>query len=627
LGRRASRPGRADRAGEIARRITLVSSGLLLATGLLAAPGSPAGAASRQPSGGVVTFAEQAGAPPNYLFPMYDGAESGNANITDVQPLMWLPLYWFGSNSDPGVSVDAKLSMADPPKFSDGNKTVTMTLKNYDWSTGTPVTARDLVFWMNIILNNKTNYSDYIPGGWMDHVASYSAASPTSFVLKLSVAYNQTYLIDDALSILTPIPQQTWDKTSPTSPVGNYDETPSGAKQVYKFLNKQSESLSTWDTNPLWQVVDGPWRIKPNTGFQVTGQITFVPNKAFSGPDKPKASEFEELPFTSTSAEFNALRSGGVDYGYVPPTDLAQVGSLKAQGYTIKPWYAWGISFVTINYSNPKYGPIVRQLYVRQAMEMLIDQPEYIKTILGGYATSTDGPVPSFPKSAYLSSAADKNPYPYDPSKARHLLEAHGWSVAPGGTATCKRPGTGPTDCGSGISSHAPLEVPLLYASGVPSIHEEVQAMQTAFDSVGLRLLLKSAPSTTVLNASFDCQGKTAAKCAANSPTMSFYGSPSYTYVPTYYPIGTLWGCSAPTNAGNYCNSQAQHYISGIPTAKTAHAARTFLSMDLLLGKQLPALWMPNAPEQISAISPKLGGVETQDSSAYIYPATWYVKS
>jgi len=602
------------------------SAAALVASSFLLAQVPSSGAAPRQPGGGVITFAEQPGSPPTYIFPLYDGAESGNANITDLQPLMWLPLYWFGSNTNPRVTLNPKLSMADPPKYSDGNKTITMTLKHYSWSTGAQVTARDLVFWMNVMLANKTNYSDYVPGGWMDHVASYSAVSPTSFVLKLSVAYNQVYLLDDALSVLTPIPHQAWDKTSATSPVGNYDETPAGARQVYKFLNKQSQSLPTWDTDALWQVVDGPWRIKPNTGFEVTGQTILVPNKAYSGPNKPRASEFEELPFTSTSAEFNALRAGDIDYGYIPATDLAQAGSLKAQGFTIKPWYGWGIAFITINYSNPTYGPLVKQLYVRQAMEMLINQPEYIRTILGGYGKETVGPIPAFPRSSYLTSAAAKNPYPYDPAKARHLLESNGWSLSSGGVATCKRPGSGSGRCGAGIAAHESLNIALLYASGVPSIHEEVQAMQTAFKAAGIRLVLRESPSTTVLNATFDCQAKSMAKCSASSPTLSFYASPSFTYVPTYYPIGTLWGCNAPTNAGNYCNPQAQRLITAIPTDKTSRAERTFLSMDRLLAKQLPALWIPTAPEQISAISSKLGGVKTQDSSAYIYPSTWYVK-
>jgi peptide/nickel transport system substrate-binding protein len=612
------------RLGSALRRVGSVVVALSIGA-LCLVQGVPAGAASHSQRSGEVTFAGT-GPGPTYLFPLYDGAEAGNNNITLVQPLMWLPLYWFGSNTNPKIEVNYTLSMAGPPSFSNGNKTITVDLKHYVWSTGAPVTARDLVFWMNIMLNNKTNYSNYYPGGWMTHVVSYSAPSPSTFVLDLGLTYNKTYLVDDVLSILTPIPQQAWDKTSASSPVGNYDETAAGAKRVYDFLNAASRSKPTFATNPVWQVVDGPWRIKPGTGFQVTGQITFVPNQRYSGPNKAKVGEFEELPFTSDSAEFNALRAGTLDYGYVPLNDIAEIAAVKASGFTIKPWYAWGIAFVTINYSNPKYGPIVSQLYIRQAMQMLIDQPEYIKSILGGYGYPTYGPVPSYPKSQYLSPALKKNPYPYDPAKALRLVETHGWTIS-NGVATCTRPGTGPKECGKGIRAHTPLQIPLSYVSGSPSIAEEVQTMQTAFKAAGIRLMLKEGSTTTVNNALYDCTGKPPSKCPASSPVLSYLGSPYFTFVPTYYPSGnTVFGCGGSTNAGNYCNPQVQALLDKVIHEGTAAATKTIHQLDLLLAKQLPVLWMPNEPEQISAISNKLGGVESQDPSVYIYPSTWTLK-
>ena len=101
-------------------------------------------------------------------------------------------------------------------------------------------------------------------------------------------------------------------------------------------------SLSTWDTNPLWQVVDGPWHLEPRTGFQVTGQTILIPNHAYYGPDKPKISEFEELPFTSSTAEFNALQSGSVDYGYVPSTEIGALGTSSHRATPSSPGMSGG---------------------------------------------------------------------------------------------------------------------------------------------------------------------------------------------------------------------------------------------------------------------------------------------
>jgi peptide/nickel transport system substrate-binding protein len=611
------------------RRILAAAAAVGLATLVLSACSSSAtgGHSGKAQTGGTVTFAEQPGSPPTYIFPLYDGENSGNNNITYLQPLMWLPLYWFGHSQNDQATINYPLSMAYPPVFSNGGETVTMKLKKYEWSNGKPVTSRDLEFWMNLLLAEKNQSAAYVPGGWMDHVAGMSAPSPYTFILRFNVKYNATYLLYNGLSILQPIPQAVWDKTSATSPVGNYDETPAGAAAVYTYLNKESMSLSTWDTNPLWQVVDGPWRLKPKTGFQVTGQTIMIPNHLYSGPDKPKISEFEELPFTSSTAEFDALQSGSVDYGYVPTTEVGDIGSLKAEGYSIKPWYEWGLTFIEVNFSNPKYAALENQLYIRQAMQHLIDQTSYIKNILLNYGTPTYGPVPTFPASNFLSPAAKNNPYPYSTAAAQKLLTEHGWAIPKsGGAATCTRAGSGSTDCGAGIASGAKLSLPMLYITGVPSLQDEVEAMQSAFDSSGIQLQLSQAPANTVLSEAFECLGKTTATCPASSTGLSLIASPVYTYVPIYYPDGdSLFGCGGATNGGNYCNSQVESLIKQIITNQSSSMSAMY-SYQTLVADQIPVLWFPTSAYQISAISPKLGGVTAQDSTAHIYPSVWYLQ-
>jgi peptide/nickel transport system substrate-binding protein len=610
------------------RTLAVVAAVSLAALAASACSSSATGGHSgKAQAGGTVTFAEQPGSPPTYIFPLYDGANSGNNNITYLQPLMWLPLYWFGHSQNDQATINYPLSMAYPPVFSDGGETVTMKLKKYEWSNGKPVTSRDLEFWMNLLLAEKNQSAAYVPGGWMDHVAGMSAPSPQEFVLRFNVKYNATYLLYNGLSILQPIPQAAWDKTSATSPVGNYDETPAGAAAVYNYLNKESMSLSTWDTNPLWQVVDGPWRLKPKTGFQVTGQTIMIPNTLYSGPGKPKVSEFEELPFTSSTAEFDALQSGSVDYGYVPTTEVGDIGSLKAEGYSIKPWYEWGLTFIEINFSNPKYAPLENQLYIRQAMQHLIDQSAYIKNILLNYGTPTYGPVPTFPATSFLNPAENNNPYPYSSAAAQGLLKAHGWVIPKsGGAATCTRSGTGPTDCGAGIASGAKLTLPMLYITGVPSLQDEVEAMQSAFDTSGIQLQLSQAPANTVLSEAYECLGKTTATCPASSTALSLISSPVYTYVPIYYPDGdSLFGCGGATNGGNFCNSQVESLIKQIIVNQSSSMSAMY-SYQIAVADQIPVLWFPNSAYQISAISPKLGGVTAQDSTAHIYPSVWYLQ-
>lgn len=609
--------------------VSTLTAGALVAGATVSGAFAGIAPAAAAPSG-VATFAEPPGTPPNYIFPFVNGQYGTNNNTGYLQPLMWLPLYWMGHPNSTAVTPDYTLSLASKPVYSNTGKTVTIKLKPWKWSTGSPVTSRDVVFWMNMLMSEKTEFDGYAPGSWTDHVTGFSDPSPTTFVLTLNQSYNPTYLMANGLSTITPMPQHAWDKTSASSPVGTNDQTAAGVKQVYTFLNKRSLALKTWDTTPLWQVVDGPWRLKPNTGFQVTGQTILVPNSAYSGPNKPKLAEVEELPFTSSAAEYDALRAGTVDYGYVPYTDASSISSLKAQGFSIKPWYLWGFSDVTINYSQPKYGALVKQLYIRQAMDMLINQPQYIKVFFHGYGVPTYGPAPIVHKKySLLNPAQTKPPYPYSPSKAKKLLEKHSWSIPKGGgAATCKKGGSGADHCGAGIASGTKLKLTFLYSSGFPYLYNAVQVMRSTFLSDGIDLVLSSAPYNTTVGKGFACIGATPAKCTPSSPAMTLYSSPVFTLLPDSFPDSdNTFGCGAATNGGNYCNQKIQKMIDTLSTSPTPKSKKTLYKYEVALAKDVPGLWFPSATWQITAISPKLKGVTAQNPAIRIYPSTWTLKS
>src|SRR5436190_370380 len=78
-----------------------------------------------------------------------------------------------------------ELSLADLPKYSNGNKTVTITMKpNYVWSDGKPVTSQDVRFFLEMvkagIKESPANWFAYTPKiGIPDEIASMSTPSPT----------------------------------------------------------------------------------------------------------------------------------------------------------------------------------------------------------------------------------------------------------------------------------------------------------------------------------------------------------------------------------------------------------------------------------------------------------------
>ena len=241
--------------------------------------------------------------------------------------------------------------------------------------------------------------------------------------------------------------------------------------------------------------------------------MIMVPNSKYSGPVKPTIKRFEEIPFTSTEAELNAVLAGSVDYGYIPTTDLKLTSRITKNGFSVQPWLNYGYTGLLLTYPDRTAGPLLDQLYIRQAMQDLINQPEYIKDIYGGYATPTYSSVPSTPQTDLVSSALSSNPYPYNPGSANQLLTANGWTVVSNGLSTCSQPGTGSGQCGAGITKGEGLNLNLIYAAGNPEYDAQFAVLKSSFATAGIQLAIKSEPPNLVGTNAFNCVPATGAGC------------------------------------------------------------------------------------------------------------------
>ena len=578
----------------------------------LAACGVGGGGSGGTPTkGGTATFALLPDTKANYIFPMAPIQYFSVANFDQFQVLMVRPLYWFGNNGS--VALNDQLSLAAEPQYSDDGKTVTIRLKNYRWSNGQPVTSRDVEFWMNLLRANKTSYAAYLAGGFPDNVVSMRFPDSQTAVFTLDKQYSSYFFTYNQLSEITPIPQAVWDRTSVNGPVGDYDRTPDGATAVYNFLDSQAKDLSTYATNPLWQVVDGPWHLK---SFSTDGTLEMVPNPSYSGPVKPQLASFKELPFTTDSAEFNVLRAGQVDYGYIPVQDLAQRSYMSSHGYSYQPWTGWQITYVALNNSSPTVGPIFNQLYVRQAMQHLIDEEGWIKNILKDTGYPTYGPVPLKPTSKFLDAAEQKNPYPFDAAKAVSLLKAHGWDVKPDGVSTCQSPGTGASQCGDGIPAGTKLQFALQYASGSVYLQQEMEAMKSDFSKAGIQLNLTQQPFDSVIANAVPCTpGKPCGWDVAN------WGG-GWIYAPDYFPTGDeIFASGAGNNNGAFSDPKLDQLIAQTTTDSSLKAIQQYEDYG---SQDLPVLWTPVAQGQLSEIRTSLHGTGPQDPIFNLTPENWF---
>ena len=485
-------------------------------------------------SGGTAVKAEGPLGVPTDIFPYT--ADNSEPNIADLQYLLYRPLYWFGDNSQP--TVNNSLSMANPPVFH--GTQVTITLKHYMWSNGTPVTTQDVMFWLNMELAVPDDYGGY--SGFPANVRDIKAVSPTKLTMTMDKPYSATWFLYNDLSQVTPMPAA-WDRTASGRSSCATTVTDCGA--VYNYLNGQSNRPATYAASPIWGIVDGPWKL---SAFSSDGHLTFVPNKSYSGPVKPKLAAFKEVPFTSDTAEYNVLRGTGtggqkIDVGYLPSVDAPQrpagaaVGANPVSGYTLALWYPWSISYYAVNFlSTTGNAPVIRQLYFRQALAYLMNQAAVISGPLRGYGAVTVGPVPATPVTSFLSPQGEKgDPYPYNPGKARSLLASHGWTVRPDGVSTCANPRL----CGPGIAKGQGLSFIFPYTTGLAWFALEMAQLKSSAALVGIRLNLRPAPFNEVGSLAGNCV-ITKASCDWDMADWGGWG-----FGPDYLPTGEaafMWG-------------------------------------------------------------------------------------
>jgi peptide/nickel transport system substrate-binding protein len=543
--------------------------------------------ASGTPHAGTITWAESPGSSPTWIFPVTPGANFSVTTTSSFQYEMWRPLYWYGDGVRP--TLVPSMSLADPPVYSNGDKTVTIRLKtSYRWSDGQPVTSKDALFFIDMVRaavrESGSNWGQYAPNiGLPDQVVSASTPNATTLVLQLNKAVNPGWFTADGLYYIQPIPVHAWARDTPGGPLLDFTN-PANAKKIYDFLAKASGSTGTYATNPLWQVVDGPYRL---TAFNnTTGAYTMAPNPGYGGPKSAKVPTLQAIPYTSDTAEFNAVLAHSIDVGYMPLADVPQLAAVKAAGYHVFGYPGWGFAYANYNFADKTgdFNNIINQLYVRQALAHLEDEEGYIKAFFHGAGGLAYGPIPSVPTSPYAPANALTNPYPYSVSAAAGLLRSHGWNVVPGGSSTCAKPGSGPGQCGAGIPAGTRLSFNVIYASDPVIFGQQLTAWASEAKKVGITISLQSGTFNHVITVAND----PGSPKTINQWAVAVYGG----YTDAYYPTTMgIFNTGGSFNGGFYHNPAADRLITASTTSGNPSAVKAEAQY---LTQQQPSLFQPN---------------------------------
>jgi peptide/nickel transport system substrate-binding protein len=574
-------------------------------------------------NGGTVYMAETPGQGPDYIYPITPASAENLATENSLQNLLYMPLWWYVNGDNTGI--DYRDSLAGAPVFSNDNKTITITLNpGWKWSDGTPVTSTDIAFFIDTLraaVNiSPANYGNLTPGLFPDFIDSVQTPNARTIRLTLNKTYNQNFVFLDQLDLIVPLPAHAWSRTSINGPIINFRD-PANAKAIYKFLAAQSTHLSTYGSNPLWKVVDGPFQL---TSFDPsTDGLTMKANTNYTGPVKPHISTLVQVAFTSPEAEFNQLLAGTLTAGPLDASYIPQIATLKSKGYTVWGYPASYMSFMPYNFKDTTgdFDSIIKQLYIRQALAHLNDEHGIIQSrgVFNGAAGPDYGAVPPIPQNAFAPPVALSNPYPFSVAEASSLLSARGWKVVPGGTTTCAKPGTASGQCGAGIPAGTALAWNLVYGSSPTYIGQEAEVLASNAKKIGITIALVAKTPNYINSNLSDVSNPS----NANSWAMLFTGGFTVGIYPT---TNSMFNTTGGLNAGGYSAPTADADISNSVRSLSNTAVQTELSY---LTRAQPVLFEPN-PDVIWAFKNSLGGPAFSFESVSQYqpnPAYWYLKS
>ena len=193
------------------------------------------------------------------------------------------------------------------------------------------------------------------------------------------------------------------------------------------------------DVPPI-QIPTHPFNLNPiGTGpYRVTsvhveeGRIQRVILSAsssyFRGPPLLEQVEFRIFPDTRTALQ--AYRAGEVHgVARIAPSDLDQIRALPSLNLFSAILSSYHM--ILLNHASPLF----REREVREALWLALDRQRLIDQFLAGQGVVASSPIPP----GNWAFHPPLPPVPYDPEKARALLEARGWVIPAGGTVRQKR--------------------------------------------------------------------------------------------------------------------------------------------------------------------------------------------
>jgi len=516
---------------------------------------------------------------PNNWFPETSTSTCSVEN-GDLSGLMYMPLIYITKTD--GINYQHGIASGITP--SNGDKTYTITLNKYwHWSNGQPVTSADVVFAWNVINWSTASNAPWttcgigIGGVGTGLVKSVTADGPYTVVVQLNKPAGPTWFEHNGLAQIVPVPASVWDKY-PTDP-----------NQELSYI------ASVWNdpTNPNFSVVDGPYKFQSYVNNEYWSMVA---NPAFSGQPKPKIKRYIFEYETSSASVYLGLRKGTFATAGIPNSYYADRFTLEKTYKVEEAPYGFCFNYMVLNQSptaSPNgIGAAFDQTYVRQAMQMGIDQTAIIKDLEHGMAVPTYGPVPSVPPNKYYDPNIPK--MAFNPAAGKKLLEQHGWHEV------------------NGVMTKGNLQLKFqwLVVSGSNTVTDTAELIQTDWAKEGIQVTIKEEPFNQVISIS---------STPSKSWAAAWWGG-GWCYEPDYYPSGDGL-LNEPSFDGGYNSKTMDQLITASVNASSpAQARQTLDAYQVYAASHVPVLYLPTATG-LEAIKPGLYGVNSAYNPITVF--TW----
>lgn len=274
--------------------------------------------------------------------------------------------------------------------FSQDGLTLILDLrKNVKWHDGKPFTADDVIFTFDTIndylveaINKRASF---------EKVSFYKKIDDFSVLIKFKEAYAPA-LYDFVMYIIP--------------------------KHIYSYQKGQGAKFNNHpnNSNPIGS---GPFKF---VSWKRGESITLIANKDyFNGSPFIENLIFRIMP--SLETEYSAFLTDSIDLTRLSPElwDKAQKDdSIKSKAYLLE--YP-SRQYFYIGWNADGSNPFFNNKNVRTALTYAINVDAFINKILKGHALPCTGPF--YPGSDFCN--PDIKPIPYDPEKAKTILEAEGY--------------------------------------------------------------------------------------------------------------------------------------------------------------------------------------------------------